>query len=90
MQLVLPSLTLLRRLPHRTGGVLHRDLLPARSTLGFRTRKEVHIVCIRGKVWITDGVSGDVVLSDGDQFAIGKNSRVVIEALEKALVEIGG
>lgn len=91
MQLVLPSISLLRRF-NEGRERLHfgRRRLPARTAVGFSLASETVIRCLKGQVWITDGRAGDVILSAGENFVAPKRAKIVVEALEKSLVEIRG
>ena len=89
MQLVLAPISLLRRPGEgRPRPLLGRRKLSVRTTLGFSTESETVIRCLKGKLWITDGRTGDVILPEGGNFIGTKGAVIVVEALEESVVEI--
>ena len=88
MQLVLPPISLLRRFSGRSRLSGPRRALPVRSVFSFSTGCETIVRCVKGRVWITDGQAGDVVLPRGGKFTGPNGSKIVIEALEDSVVEI--
>ena len=66
-----------------------RKELPRRGTLAERFALGGRIHCTGGCLWITrDGRTDDILLSAGSSFICDEGSRLVIEALEDAVVEI--
>ena len=89
MQTILLTRTLTRWLEPQSRRIRQSHELARRKTLTARFPECGRIFCAQGSLWITrDGDNADIVLADGDSLACGRHTRVVIEALETAVVEI--
>ena len=96
MQTILPTTPLTRWLTGyrsqsiRPGPRTTREL-PSRRVLTASFSECGRITCLSGELWITrDGESQDIILRTGGTLACDSGSRIVVEALETATVEVSG
>lgn len=91
MQIALPAFHFAPALPHRLApapGALHE--LKEDATLVVERPAAVELKCLRGSVWIThDGDPRDVVVSPGTSYRADRDSRMLVYALETALIRCG-
>lgn len=72
----------------QTGNTRHHEL-GRRKTLSVSCPVNGKIQCVRGLLWITrDDNAEDILLHGGESIACLRHERLVIEALEDAVVEI--
>lgn len=96
MQTILPATTLAKWLTGCSGKTRvppsrQSYELPPRQVLTISLPANAGIRCLRGRLWITsDGSREDVVLTAGKFHEVCGETRVVVEALEQCLLEIGG
>jgi hypothetical protein len=58
-----------------------REMVPVEDARGGR------IVCLRGRIWITEyGSTGDIVLEAGESYKISRKGVAVVQALRDARV----
>jgi hypothetical protein len=91
MQMILPATTFSKWFVGRRcqTGTVRRHELGRRKVLSSSFPEVGTIHCVRGLLWITrDGGADDIFLSDGDSLVCDRRDRVVVEALEEAVVEI--
>lgn len=89
MQTILPTRTLSRWFESQSHSCRQRHELARRKTLTARFPECGRIFCAQGSLWITrDGDRTDILLGGGDSLVCPRHTRVVIEALETAVVEI--
>jgi hypothetical protein len=91
MQMILPATALSKWFVGnkcRSGIVGHHELGP-RTVLStaFQVAGKIH--CISGLIWITrDGGGEDILLCAGESLVCDRHDRLVVEALETAVMEI--
>ena len=96
MQTILPTTPLSRWLTGYRGQLTRPapsriEELPIRKVLTASFSNCGKITCTRGTLWLTrDGHSEDILLRAGDSFVSKPGSRLVVEALENATVEMTG
>lgn len=70
---------------------VRRHTLERRETLASSFRIAGRIHCVTGLLWITrDMDREDILLRGGESFTCHRHDRVVIEALENAVLEMTG
>lgn len=88
MHIALPAFHFAPASPVRTApapGALHE--LQKGATLVIERPAGVELKCLCGNVWIThDGDPRDVVLSPGGSYRADRDSRMLVHALEPALI----
>lgn len=91
MQMILPATALSKWFAgkrYRTATV-RRHELGRRKVLSNSFPEGGSVHCVRGILWITrDEDAEDILLRDGDSLVCNRPDRIVIEALEEAVVEI--
>lgn len=63
--------------------------LNATQILNVREAKGTRVVCNKGILWLTqEGDSRDIFLRQGDEWVIGQDGLVLIQALERAAIQV--
>lgn len=92
--LTVPLTPTLRRLARALTPSHRRPAGPARFTLeagaampfDAAPRRPVTLHVVRGMVWLTTPAAGDVILRAGDDLAISRPCRIVVQALDEDAV----
>jgi Protein of unknown function (DUF2917) len=60
----------------------YRGIVPVKDAMGTR------IDCLRGRIWITERGTDDVVLEAGQSYEVSRGGVAVVQALREALVAL--
>ena len=73
-------------LPNRPTGIKQIHLAD-NQVMAFKSRR-LAIICLSGRIWLTDGVGGDRMIQDGQHVVIQSSGKICIQAFGPSIVHV--